>query len=265
MNSHSHFTASKPHIGICQWCLPDRGPEGLILAKSLGYEGVEMDLGLGNPEYDLRKPELLARFVQSAKEAGILTPSLALNWFLMNDANTELQTHEIIDAALEVAKALSSTTLQLCSFGDSGIRNEEEFAVRVKTLSYACKWAESYRIMIGSENQLDTAENLRLIDAVGADNFAVYFDTANPMMLDDRDGVLMLDALYDHICELHIKDYLLDGSKRCVPLGDGDCGFRESVEILRERQYENWIVVENELPAEKLKSDATLLAQLFHL
>ena len=243
-------------IAVCQWCLPVEGPQGLIQAADLGYDGVEMDMGFNKQEYDLRNPSILEQFLEAKFVSGILTPSLALNYFCLNCLEKKEETRETLDRVLEVAAKLEAGTLQLCSFWEEGMRNEKEFSATVENLKYACRHAKKLGITIASENQLSIDGNRELLEAVSDDNFGIYFDTANPYLFDGRDGIVMLEALFPFISELHIKDYELDGEKKCVPLGKGQCHTEEAAGILRQRKYDKWVVIENQLSAMELADDA---------
>ena len=242
-------------IGICQWCIPVSGPEALILAAQMGYDGVEMDMGFNKPAENLLDGNNLERFLEAKENAGIQTPSLAFNGFAMNRAEGKEERRAAVREAVKVAKALNAGILQMPSFFEAGMRNEEEFLETAEMLKYICREAAPYGITVGTENQLDAEQNLRLIELVGEPNFAVYFDNANPYMFDRRDGVAMLKELYPHICELHVKDFELRGSKPCRPLGKGKCHVKETLQYLKEKGYDRWIVVENDLSADELKRD----------
>lgn len=253
----------RQQIAVCQWCLPDSGPQGLKLAAELGYDGVEMDMGLNRTEYSLLEPHILEQFLAARESAGIQTPSLALNYLGLNNPAARKETEKTIDRAIEIAVKLSAATLQLCSFWHEGMRDEAEFSETVEILRYACGRAKSYGIAIGSENQLDVEGNLRLVKEVGEENFGIYFDTANPYLFDDREGLAMLPLLYPHICELHIKDYRKAEKWECVPLGEGQCYALEAAGLLKARGYKNWTVVENNLSAGELERDVRTLRELF--
>lgn len=248
-------------IGICQWCLPDRGPKGLAVAAEMGYHGVELDIGLGRPEIDLRIPAVRDAFADQARQAGVAFTALALNGICMNDAKREAHALEIIDAAIEAAHALGISRLQMPSFFGGGIHNEEEFASTVRCLQYACHAARPYAIAVGTENQLDTAGNLRILQEVNEPELFVYFDTANPIWLDGHDNIAMLRDLLPYIRETHVKDLLLDGTNTYRPLGQGDCRFMEAAALLKD--FTGWIVAENELPYASLAQDAQTLKTLF--
>lgn len=250
-------------VAICQWCLPNTGPNGLLQAAQMGFDGVEMDMGLNDPRRDLRDAAIFGAFLDAKAQCGIKTPSLALNYLGLNCEDTADYVHHTIDQTIAAAVQLEATTLQLCSFWHEGMRDETEFAVTVRALQYACRAAAPHGIAIASENQLDAAGNLRLIDAVGMENFGVYYDNANPYRIDHRDGMEMLRQLWPHVLETHIKDYTLDERALCMPLGDGDCRVAEALTLLRQHAYAGWLVVENEPDAARLAQDASYIRRVW--
>ncbi len=246
----------KKKIGICQWCLAERGPKGLQIAAQMGYAGMEMDLSYGKAGYDLTDPAVLQAYLTAKEAAGIETPSLAFNGVNLNDPAKRTERLAIMKKSIDTAVALNAKVLQLPSFFDGGMRTEAEFIETAESLKLFCQMAAPHGIIVGTENQLDVPQNLRLIETVGEDNFAVYFDNANPYLFDDRDGMAMAEELYPYLCETHIKDFSLKGKKPCVPLGQGGCHAEDFMRFLKEKEYDKWIVVENDLCVEELEKDA---------
>lgn len=243
-------------IGICQWCIPAEGPEALQLAADMGYDGVEMDMGFGRPERSLLVPEVLDAFLAAKQSSGMETPSLAFNGLSLKNPEIRGEREEILRQSVEAARKLNVKVLQMPSFFADGIKTEEDFVETARSLKYLCRLAADAGMVVGSENQLDAEQNLRLIRAVDEENFAVYFDNANPYLFDHRDGMELLKTLYPHICEVHIKDFSLWGRKPCRSLGRGRCHAADVLRFLKENGYDRWIVAENSLSAEKLKQDA---------
>ncbi len=253
------MTFDRNPAGICQWCLPDQGPQGLHLAAKLGFDGVEMDMGLNDPYRDLRDPAVLATFLEAKAASGVQTPSLALNGLSLNREDGLDQVRCTIDDAIRIAVQLGAATLQMPSFFDGGMRNDRELRATAAMLRYACLQAAPFKLTVASENQLDAAENEALLSLVAQENFAVYFDVANPALFDGRDGLALLDALYPHICETHVKDHELHGERRCVPLGEGGCRVAEALEMFKARGYTGWLVLENALDEAALEKDAAFI------
>lgn len=251
-------------IGICLWTLPGQDPASLGLAAGLGYKGVELDLGLQRrAKYSLRIPAVRQAFARMARIHGLSFPSMALNGIPMNDPSREKFCLAAVDSALEAAQDLSIPLLQMPSFFDCGMNTEEEFASTVRILSYACRRAESLGVVIASENQLDTAGNLRLIREVDHPLFAIYFDTGNPIWLDGRDAPEMLVQLLPYIRETHVKDLHLVNGGYNRPLGQGDCRFAESMTILRDSAYAGWIIDESEVALKGLENNVRTLRGFF--
>lgn len=249
-------------VGICQWCLPDMGPGCFALAKSLGFDGVQMDMGLNDPKRDLRKADILAAYAKAQREGQVSIPSLALNYLDLIGKSAEADVQAVLDEAIRIAVSLGAGVLQTASFFDGCPKNQDDLERTARLLAFACEQSAPHGIVVGSENQLDLADNLRLLQLVPHDNYAVYFDTANPALFDGRDGVQMLDALAARVCEVHVKDYLLDGSKPCVNLGEGDCAFLPAMDTLARHGYDKWLIVENALGEQALRKDAELLHTL---
>ena len=249
-------------VAICQWCIPVGGPAALEMAAKMGYDGVEMDMGFGKPEQNLLQPEVLEKFLEVKSCCGIQTPSLAFNGLSLKKAEERENREEIMKKAVEIAVRLEAKVLQMPSFFEDGIKTEEDFAETARSLKNVCQLAAKYGITVGTENQLDVKQNLRMIAQVEESNFAVYFDNANPYLFDKRDGMDMLRELYPHICEVHVKDFSLWGRKPCKPLGKGGCHAKDMLEFLKEKNYDRWVVSENSLPEKKLIRDAAWIRKI---
>ncbi len=248
-------------VAVCQWCLPDKSKNCFALAKSLGFDAVEMDMGFNDERFDLRSDLVLAEYLTAQKESQMPVTSLALNHLKINDPAAHDAAKAIIDRAIAVVCALGGKALQVPSFWDGGMRTPKELEASALMLKYACIKAKPHGIIIASENQLSARENLRLIETVAEDNFAIYFDTANPYLFDRRDGLELLKTLLPHIAETHLKDYTLSDGK-CVPLGNGDCHTEEAVNMFLEFGYQGAFVLENSLDAGSLAADARYIRSL---
>jgi L-ribulose-5-phosphate 3-epimerase len=66
-------------IGACDWTLGKRtDPSALEVAKKLGLDGIQVDLGSPEDNLPLRKPEVQQKYMQVRKETGIAISSLAI-------------------------------------------------------------------------------------------------------------------------------------------------------------------------------------------
>jgi sugar phosphate isomerase/epimerase len=151
---------------------------------------------------------------------------------------------QIFDLAVVIAVAMDIPLLQVPSFGEGGIETEEELMQTARMLAYGCRRAQSHGILVGTENALSAQDNLRLLEACGCDNLKVYFDTQNPWAMKGYNSAEILETLFPHVCEVHIKDGR-GGTLGNALLGQGDSSFEASLEILLERTFGGWMILEN--------------------
>lgn len=247
----------KNRIGVCQWCLRDQSPDGAEMVRKMGFDGVQMDMGLGSLQRDLRRPGFAAAYAAAWKREGLQVSSLALNNLDAHDEAAAAQAEQNCLQAMEAAVCLKAPVLMIPCFGPSGMETEADFARIADLLRRVCIRAGEYDLVVSSENSLSGEDNLRLLEAVDRPNFRIYFDTANPLMMRGLDGLAMLEMLLPHICEVHIKDFRRNKEWENVCLGQGDCRARQALELLRSRDYQGWLVVENDT-AERIPEPDTI-------
>lgn len=77
---------------------------------------------------------------------------------------------------------------------------------------------------------------LRQLELVDRENCGIYFDTQNPHALNGLDAPSLIEPIFNHIPEFHIKD----GFDQISPhlIGEGSCDpFRSLAEFDRLRLY----------------------------
>ena len=140
-------------------------------------------------------------------------------------------------------------------------------------MRHACHSAEGTDILIGSENVLSLEDQLRLVEEVGHPKLRLYFDTRNPFHIKGYDVAPMLERVYPHVCEVHLKDGV-DGGNSTL-LGKGNSGFLRSMEVLIQHRYAGWVILENDYrqiaadngisPEAGIKSDIEFVQSLMAL
>ncbi|MGI6106833.1 MAG: sugar phosphate isomerase/epimerase family protein [Lachnospiraceae bacterium] len=254
---------NKTKIAVCQWCLKDQSPEGCARAAELGYDGVAMDFGLWYPQNDLRREGKLARYVNAFAEKGLRVPSLALNALQVRtpeEAETALKT---VNRAVRAAVILGADILVIPCFGGMELNTPESFQRMTGFLQKVCGMAESAGLTVGAETSLPLEKDKELLQAVDRGNFRIYFDTANPVMMNFGDPIRMLEELLPQICEIHVKDFRdLFGKPRSVFLGHGKGKALEQLTKIRDSGYTGWIVTENTLPAKALAQDVQIIREI---
>lgn len=234
-------------IGACIWSLPGEQFESqILLAQACGLDGVQLDLYSGDGELTLEDDSMIELALKLRDSTGLSYPSLGLGVFCERAA-TDPEQHEflrgVFDAAIQVAVKLEIPILQIPSFGASELRTDEDIAQTAVLMRYACQQAESSGVLIGTENVLSAEKLAALVAAVDMPNFKIYFDTANPQAMAGLDALELLKASLPLLTQVHLKDEHSNGES--VLLGEGDTGFRQTLDYLVQIGYKGWYVLES--------------------
>lgn len=225
-------------LGICAWVLPHDLKGVFDLAKELGLDGVEVDYG------GFDKDEL----IQLRETYNIEVPTMAMNIFCdkgMSKVIHEAYVKSSFEGAIDLAHELGIKKLQVPSFIDGFINNEEELVQTIKMLKYACAYAKQYDLPIGTENAVDTVDNKRMLKEIDSELLFTYFDTANPHVFSGFDSVEMAKELKGTVKELHAKD-AHDNSNRTLRLGEGDTSFDETLAVFVSAGFDGYIFFESD-------------------
>ncbi len=227
------------NLGICEWEIPVSGlEERFEWTAAAGLNALEIDLenAAGNTA--------LIRTLSDRWQISV--PTLGLNACCRHSMcrpEDRKAVRAAFEAAVETAAELGISTLQVPSFCESFIAAEEDFLNTVEHYRVLCRLAETAGLTVGTENALSADKQLELLDRVGSDRLKIYFDTRNAFWMSRLDSAEILKKLYPHICEVHLKDGTDDGPSQ--PLGQGNSGFFDCLELLRAENYGGWMLLEN--------------------
>jgi len=259
----------KIKYGICSWAFPVNGPHSCKIAAELGLEGIELDLGEYSRNFPLRNKTIQNAYKEEREKWGITFPSIAVNalteFGMTNKKNTEKGkiARSAIEIAIDVAINMGIRGLQLPSFEDGEVRDEEDFENLLDILSYACDLTAGTDIVVASENILSAEMNKRIFKELNRSNLKIYFDLQNYSLFRGFNTPNMIDELFEYIYEIHAKDGA-NGSMSGSLLGTGDAEFYKSAKKLKTHNYSGWINLENyydQYPLSLLESDPFVLLQ----
>ena len=243
---------NRVQFAVCEFCLPQKGPDACRAAAEAGLDGLSLEIGLMETELPLTEEENQRIYLESAQRYGVELCSLAVNLagkytLLHPDSQEEGRVvRDVLRRSVRAAANMGIPIIQMSSFFANAIRTEEDMRATAVYLREMCEMAEPHGIIIGGENTLDTQGNLELMALVNRPNYKVYFDTQNATYFDFGKPDEMLRKLgADSICQIHVKDGTQDalGSER---LGQGNGRFAESMRAIQDIGYSGWIVLENE-------------------
>lgn len=227
------------NLGICEWDVPAAGLAARFQwTAERGLQGLEIDLE------NAQGQEQLVR--DCSAQWNIHVPTLGVNAcckYSMCRPSDKNQIETALAASVKTALELGIGKLQIPSFAASHIESTEDFNHTVDHFKFACRLAEGTDLLIGTENALSAEQQLELINRVGSDQFKIYFDTRNAFATSGLNSAEILEKLYPHVCEVHVKDGMDNGP--ASPLGEGNSGFHSCAEILTANSYDGWILLEN--------------------
>jgi sugar phosphate isomerase/epimerase len=234
-------------IGICQWSIPKLElKDDIETASLLGLDCVELELGSAKDGFPLSQKQNLQKYNELRKSLNIHYSAIAVN-SLCSDGMSLASAHpaakKAIALAIDTAVALKIPLIQLPSFVKGDIVTEDDFQNTVSCLCYACARASHVGILVGTENALSGDEQIRLIKEVDSDNLRVYFDTRNLFAMKNINSEKTLAQVMPWVCEVHVKDGIDNGDS--MLLGQGNSGFNECMQILKDNNYTGWLILEN--------------------
>ena len=200
-------------IGMTDWNLGRRGDiTKIALAREIGLDGIQVSLTFptdGDTPH-LRQPETQAAFKRAALEHGVQICSLAIG--SPGKARLPLHTNPaaaiLLVEAVEVARNLGTNNILLPILGDSHINmaNEQEVNTFVAMMREVARFAEKAGVVVALEDWISAEDNLRLLDAIGSDHVAVYYDARNiksRLKIDPYDEPKRLGR---RIHQIHVKN-----------------------------------------------------------
>jgi sugar phosphate isomerase/epimerase len=228
-------------VGACEWSLRKSDPSCLALAKEIGLDGVQVNMGSADNHMWLREAKVQREYVAAAKQNGVEIGGLALgelnNVALKSDARAAVW---LVDA-IDVAQALGVKVVLVAQFYKGDLKDDAPGVERtVAVLKEIAPRAEKAGVILGLENYLSASENLDIVKRVGSPAVQVYYDVGNST---DKgyDIYQELRLLKGQLCELHFKD----GDH---VLGQGRVDFQKVRAAVEDIGYRGWIQIEAAAP-----------------
>jgi sugar phosphate isomerase/epimerase len=253
-------------IGACDWSIGKGSDLGAFeVAKKIGLEGIQVDMGSSADNLHLRNIELQKRYMEEASKSGIKISSLALGELNNIPYKSDPRTEEWVWDSIDVADNLNARVILLAFFSKNDLRNDEKGKKEViKRLKMVAPKAEKMGVTLGIESYLSAEELMDIIHSVGSKNIKVYYDFRNSA---DAGYDVIKEIKWlgkDMICELHMKE---NGQL----LGKGSLDWKKIGNTLLDMDYygNGWMQIEWSSPKdadiiESYKHNLKYLKEAFH-
>lgn len=230
-------------IGACEWSLRKGDPSSLDVAKQIGLEGIQVNMGNVGNDMHLRKPDVQKAYVEASKRTGVALASLGLAEMNNVPLKSDPRAAQWLADSIDVAKALGVQVILVAQFFKGELKGDAAGTDRtVELLKQHAPRAEKEGVIFGLENYLSAEENLAILDRVGSPAVQVYYDVGNST---DKgyDIYKEIRMLKGRVCEFHAKDGKF-------MLGQGRVDFRRVRQAMDEIGYRGWIQIEAAAPKE---------------
>ena len=243
-------------IGMTDWNLGQRGDiTKIALAREIGLDGIQVSVQYptDGKTPTVRDPKTQAAFKRAALENGIQICSLAIG----SPGKSRLPLHTnpaaaiLLIEAVEVAHNLGTNNILLPILGDSHIdmTNQAQVDTFVAMMKEVARYAERYDVVVGLEDWISAEDNIKLLDAIGSDYVAVYYDAHNivPRVKDIYAEPKMLGK---RINQIHVKN-----ANMLMSSPGGRMDWPRMSKEFYDIGYRGWYVLETGSPTKDIVAD----------
>ncbi len=230
-------------VGIRDGMLPVSFEESFQKAKEIGFDGVEVCMGVNYREHLLWQDGGIDKVNSLAEAAGVEIPSLSPGGFtaysFMHPTDS-IRSEGIakLQYLAETAPQLGAKVILVPFFGNGKIEDDHIDTPRfIDGLKAAAETAEKYGISLAVESTLSAEQHQRIIDNVGSAAVGVYYDMGNATGF-GYDSPSEIRNLGSAISQMHIKD--TSGNHA----GEGDVDFPAVFDATHAIGYDSWFVLE---------------------
>ncbi len=237
--------AGKIRIGSCRIGLAD--------ARKAGLDGVE--IGVGGPADTLQIADSAVRqkYKEEMQQTGLVISSFMMGLLNGNPLASDPRAPAWLEQSIDAAKDLGAGVILVAFFGKGSLLEGDQVKkadvdVVVERLKAAAPRAKQADVILAIENTLSAKQNIEILDRIGQESVAVYYDVGNSTRM-GYDVPAEIRLLKDRIAMLHFKD----GPNY---LGEGAVKFDPIAAAIKDIGYHGWIVMETSNPSKDAVADA---------
>jgi len=231
-------------VGVTDWNLKlEDKVESIALAKSLGFDGVQVSIGkVTEDKLPLSDPALQKTFLDESKRVGLPIESLCLEMLHRNYLKSDPLGQRWVADCIPIAKAMGVRVVLLPFFGKGALETTAEMDKVGDILKEVAPAAERSGVILGLEDTISARDNVRIMERSKSPAVLTYYDVGNST----KGGFNVVEEIRwlggKRICEVHLKD-------NPHYLGDGTIDFKGVIDALADIGFDGWAQLETECPA----------------
>ncbi|MDX2152103.1 MAG: sugar phosphate isomerase/epimerase family protein [Bryobacteraceae bacterium] len=243
---------AKFRLGVTDWNLRQTGKvEAVALAKKLGFDGVEVSLGINavDNKLPLDNADKQDAYLKAAQEHGIALAGTCLDILHRNYLKNDKLGAKWVADGIPITKKLNAKVMLLPFFGRGALTTQEEKEYVADVLKEIAPEAEKAGVVLGLENTISAADNVKIMERAGnPPALKVYYDVGNST----NGGFDILREIRwlgkDRICQMHLKD-------NPYYLGEGRINFPAVMKAINEIGFSLFANLETDSPAKDVEAD----------
>ena len=167
-------------IGVTDWNLRQEAKLAAVeLAHRLGFDGVEISIGVGTERLPLADPDLQQQYVAEVKRVGLPTPSTCLNILHRNILKSDPLAQRWVADSIPITRAVGARVILLPFFGQGALKTHEEMDYVADYLREVAPQAEKAGVILGLEDTNSAEDNMRIVERTQSKAVRVYYDIGN--------------------------------------------------------------------------------------
>ena len=239
-------------VGVTDWNLRQEGKtEAVSLAKRLGFDGVQVSLGVGTEKLPLADPAVQEAYKSESRRVGLPLASVCLNVLHRNYLKSDPLGQRWVSDAISIAKSLGVKVILLPFFGRGALQTQGEMDYVGDALREIAQAAERSKIILGLEDTISAKDNVRIMERAKSRAVLTYYDVGNST----NNGFNVIEEIRwlgrDRICEVHLKD-------NPNYLGKGKIDFTAVVDALADIGFDKWAELETDSPTKSVENDMAI-------
>src|SRR6266571_1040533 len=247
--SYARSKGVKFKVGAPDWNLKQEAKiESIALAKKIGFDGVQISLGVGIDKLPLSDPALQKAFLDESRRVGLPLASVCLNILHRNILKSDPLGQRWVADSVPIAKNLGVKVILLPFFGKGALQTNAEMDYVGDVLREIAPTAEKAKVILGLEDTISARDNVRIMERAKSPALLVYYDVGNST----AGGFNIIEEIRwlgrERICEVHLKD---------DPhfLGQGTIDFTAVVDALADIGFDRWAQLETDSPTGSIEND----------
>ena len=230
-------------VGVTDWNLKQEDKvESIALAKSLGFDGVQVSIGkVTEDKLPLSDPALQKTFLDESKRVDLPIESLCLEMLHRNYLKSDPLGQRWVADCIPIAKAMGVRVVLLPFFGKGALETTAEMDKVGDILKEVAPAAEKSGVILGLEDTNSARDNVRIMERSKSPAVLTYYDVGNST----KNGFNVVEEIRwlgaARICEVHLKD-------NPHYLGEGTIDFKAVIDALADIGFDGWAQLETDCP-----------------